>query len=233
LILVFFIHTKHEVDETFNEVAIDNDMRPKKKLMIIDNVFPPLSYYDFRAEVLKMAETPDITLISQEDEKFMCHSSKLGINEYFKRLFDSSNPFMESETREVHLPDVSSEVLNEFLNFMYNGQLSQACKTPDIIRGLLHLSEKYLMYELKQLSLLLLLDDLQYSNALQYLLLAHTYNMPSLADACLQTIAYDVKSLKYDSAMYKHMLDSPDLLSLVITGLANRAAESSGIVAIH
>ena len=124
-------------------------------------------------------------VIKCEDKEFYASKEILGLHSpVFKNMF--ANEMSESLTNEVVIKDesISSEDVYEMLRFLYFGYSD---RIDDLKETLLYLAEEYQIKELKNICENYCILDLNYKNAIHYLI---------VFDRC-KSINYKTKTLTY------------------------------------
>jgi len=159
----------------------------KYKSSQADHSAPPCNVDDrFRNDFLRCLdseEDADITFVVKE-EKIKAHRLVLSTRcPYFKAMLASGMD--ESVTNEVNIPDIEPEVFKELLKFLYSG--IQPEYDERISAGLLVVADKYGIDDLKKICESTLAVHLDRGNVIELLLIAKSYNCPTLLNKALLT----------------------------------------------
>ncbi|KAJ8680812.1 hypothetical protein QAD02_016599 [Eretmocerus hayati] len=132
----------------------------------------------------------DVTFVVGK-QRMQLHKSILSSRSVvFAAMFE--NNFQESISNEVHIDDASVEVMKEFFRYIYAAEIIDL-KNNNI--GLLILSNKYEVYELKSLCESSLVESLRKENVLEYLDLASLHNAKNLESECVRFIVSNAKQI--------------------------------------
>ena len=151
-------------------------------------------------------------IIRVQEEEFRCHMVVLTARStYFRSLFQSG--LNESQTKTVHIPDISSENFRKVLKFLYCGQLPE--DLAHIALDLIPFADKYLLEGLKAACELSLQRVVSSDNLIETIVLAHVHRCPDLFKFCVPLFKENVDELK-ENPQWNELLQMPDLLSQLL-----------------
>jgi speckle-type POZ protein len=186
------IRIPHEELNNWDQITMDVEIiLVKHTLNIIEPVSIPhrsLSQ-DFRAMLalneeeskkkfcdIKLTAAPTGQVEDGDTSTFYAHKAILATrSKVFAAMF--SHDMLESADKAVVLPDIDSDVLQELLTYIYNGECP---RIEELAESLIYHAEKYELDHLKALCEQQLSYDLQVDNAARILLLANTCNAEQL-----------------------------------------------------
>lgn len=126
-------------------------------------------------------------------EKIVFHAHKM--------IFAASSPefenvfyLLESNLKEIELPDTSPEIFKDFINFIYTGQITI---TAGNVGNLLKLSTMYLISILTEKCKQFLEENVDKKNVLKFLDLSSIYELPVLESKCLKIIEQGSSNIIY------------------------------------
>lgn len=119
--------------------------------------------------------------------------------------------FIEKHTRVIKIQDIKAPVFKQLLQYMYTGKASEIGKE-DIARDLLVAADKYGVESLKEECIKILIENLNSSNAIPILILAHLHSAPILLQATLSFMSLNGKGVCSHSIAWKQLMKNyPDL----------------------
>jgi len=101
----------------------------------------------------------------------------------FKAMF--SNVMRETKTGNVKIVDAESEIVEEFLRFIYTGEVQNLKKNA---AGLFTIADKYDVGDLKMLTEHYLIEKITIMNVLEQYRLGKMLNSNSIVDSCVDTM---------------------------------------------
>jgi speckle-type POZ protein len=136
------------------------------------------------AQMLDSGDFSDVTLVCQ-GKTFRCHKVVLaGRSSVFRAMFQT--PMRESLTSEVHFPDMSADVLEQMINFIYTGTLKTNVQA--LAFELFEAACEYDLDHLRQLSRISIKSNLNKHNVCQVLALADRHDETDLKEAAIMYI---------------------------------------------
>lgn len=203
--------------EQLIEAELDN-LHDMKRLIIVP---PPIEELEddlplianMRSLVNKIkrgenTEYSDFSIIV-EDKVYHCHKVILASrSEYFRSLLCGN--FRESSSDVLKVPQLSSEVYELLLEFIYTNDVYFTQDT-DIVLELLQVANLYLLPELKRLCVNHLIKQINEDNMFEYLHCAEVFNIYRLSESCLEKIAenFEVIWMKPDLKVFLEEISNP------------------------
>lgn len=127
----------------------------------------------------------DFTLISSDEKPFTVHRAFLAdASEFFFKMFTTD--MQEKKDGSAKFEDVDSTVLQEVLNYVYNGkaQIGNVQDASDIM----YAAEKFGLQGLKEICSDVLKEKLCHNNVIGILITADMFRLKELEDLCLEII---------------------------------------------
>jgi len=170
---------------------------------------------NLQSDLLKMLNDgidADVNLVVR-GKKIAAHKAILKVrSEYFRGLFESG--MMESRKNEVEIKDVSPELFQRFLEFLYTGAPP---KSPaEAAWNLLPLADRFGSLPLKRICEDSIASVLTPGNSLKALRLAHDHSCSTLKPKCLPLIQKDLNTLIGTPQWSQFKKDYPDLSVMVL-----------------
>uniref|UniRef100_A0A915J3G6 BTB domain-containing protein n=1 Tax=Romanomermis culicivorax TaxID=13658 RepID=A0A915J3G6_ROMCU len=196
--------------------------------------FDPVSIEDFDGII---GERPDLTLTSNDGYTYKCNYEKLSASsDVMARLFDPNSSYIESSTRSVTLPDITGKNLSFLLYFIYFGKLP--IKAKDYITEILYMADKYMIKNLVEICINVMYDNVNSTNVFDYLKISVNHNLADLKEACLDVIYSNREGLFGENgqnlqAKAKLFARGENIGMILLNLLANRAAQSAGVISFH
>ncbi|KAJ8675454.1 hypothetical protein QAD02_011240 [Eretmocerus hayati] len=139
--------------------------------------------HDF-AKLLNTGYLSDVTLVVGKRE-FPAHKLVLSTRSpVFRAMFGSN--MLESVLNRVNIDDVSHDVMNKLLSYLYTDQVPFIFQS---LKGLYAVAEKYQLDGLKLLCSEAIIENLNESNIIEYLILADFYGANELKGQILNFLA--------------------------------------------
>ena len=113
-------------------------------------------------------------------------------SEYFRSLFRSG--LKESVSNEIKIDDVDPVIFKELLRFLYSGL--PPGNLPSIALSMLPLADRFRLQGLRKACIAAISVNLDCSNVIEALFLAHAHVCPSLVEKCLPLIKANFKTLQ-------------------------------------
>lgn len=137
-------------------------------------------------QLLNAQQLCDVTL-AVEGKKFMCHRVLLAsVSPYFRAMFTS--PLAESRLAEIRLEEVTPEVVQTVVHFIYTGE---AGLNPDTAEDLFVAANRLQVLPLQDLCARFLFEHLSLDNCLGMYSLARSHHDPLLLRASLRLVAHN------------------------------------------
>ncbi|KAG2460423.1 kelch-like protein 2 [Polypterus senegalus] len=135
-------------------------------------------------QLLDAQQLCDVTLVV-DGKKFMCHRVLLAsVSPYFRAMFTS--PLAESRLTEIRLQEVTPEVVQSVIHFVYTGE---ARLSPDTAEDLFVAANRLQVLPLQDLCSRFLFEHLSLENCLGMYVLARSHHDPLLLRASLRLVA--------------------------------------------
>ncbi|XP_043287917.1 ARMADILLO BTB ARABIDOPSIS PROTEIN 1-like [Venturia canescens] len=133
----------------------------------------------------------DVTFVF-DDKQLLAHKSVLAArSEVFQAMF--SGEMKEKDTSRVEIVDTKAEIFEEFLKYLYIGELNDFNNK---IEDMLLLSVKYQVCELKEMCEEYMLKNVYETNAVQYLFIANKCHCAALKKKALNILENSSRALK-------------------------------------
>lgn len=153
-------------------------------------------------------DTKDITFIF-ESGTIKAHSLILAARSpVFKKMFETD--MKEKSTNTIEIKDVSAEVFDSFLKFIYTDQHDAA-----IASDLLYLGEKYGIEDLRARSANKLVEQLSVQNAIDTLIIFDRFRIVQLAREAAKFIAMNKSKMYQDEARAALTESHPHLADMI------------------
>ncbi|XP_069042583.1 kelch-like protein 3 isoform X2 [Lepisosteus oculatus] len=151
-----------------------------------DDTTTPLGEYVTQGlkQLLDARQLCDVTLIV-EGRKFTCHRALLAaVSPYFRAMFTS--PLVESRLTEIRLEEVTPEVMETVIQFVYTGEAGLNLETAE---DLFVAANRLQVLPLQDLCSRFLFEHLSVENCLGMYSLARSHHDPLLLRASLRLVA--------------------------------------------
>lgn len=160
----------------------------------------------------------DFTIILDDDQKFNVHQAFLTAQSpVFDRML--SNELMEEyKSNSISIPNVTYEVMSDFLKYLYTGQTP----LPDrLTKDLLIVADKYQVANLKFLCETQLMITISIENVLSMLIFADMYSTTNLMDKCYQFTSTNFTNIVRNNHWLDFTTQHPILSSNLVNAFAN------------
>ncbi|XP_065226731.1 protein roadkill-like [Planococcus citri] len=125
-------------------------------------------------------------IIKVKDKEYPVYKGILAARSpVFERMFREDNGMLENTTNVVNISDLSPEIIEEMLLFIYTGKVKKLEKS---VYELLPAANKYQLEELMEICEEMLIEQLSKDNVINILILAHTHNANWLKTEALQFV---------------------------------------------
>jgi speckle-type POZ protein len=160
-----------------------------------------------------------------DTQVFKCHQLILSIrSQVFRAMFQ--NPMAEATTKKVEIKDLSPEIVEAMLLYIYTGDVPNL---DELAVELLAAAEKYALEDLKSLCEQQLTSGLDIENAVDLFLLADMYLAASLRKNAVQLLARNLNVVLTNAVWKQKMEGQPILLSeIMLESLAMNNKEIKG-----
>ena len=196
----FFIETDQTIDKTYQfknfKSTVDEEL-PQEWLTIGAIITKVSKTYDFIGNVVDIRNTfndeelNDFKIICGQKELFVSKLILMSLSEVFKTMFLID--MKEQNTNQLVVEDIDEKVMQEFLNYLYFGDLGQL---DNFKEELLYVSDKYEVLNLKTICSKLLFVEINPKNAIKLLLTFDKYNCNEVREQTIDFIANNLKKIK-------------------------------------
>lgn len=162
----------------------------------------------------------DVILIANDGAKFHCHRSLLSVAApfFFRKLFESG--MSECNTKEVQLP-FSSEVLTEVLRFVYKNEILPENVKP-LTKEVLNAAEMFQLESLKKYCVHDLLENVEWRNAVQMLVLSDTFSLSELKEKSICIVVENYDKIKSENEWVELVNTNASLALQVVSHQAEK-----------
>lgn len=184
----------YEIIDLVKETGItESDLIICVKLEVSMRVYENL-YEDFSdkfKKIYKNSMQADVVLVIMDNDlnkdEFLVHKTILmARSEVFQAMFECD--FEEKRTRKVVIHDTNRKAMNEFLYYLYTNEINSQEYFNENITEILMLSDKYLIYSLKEVCELKLIDGITIDNVVDLCIIADNYNLNLLKKTATRKI---------------------------------------------
>ncbi|XP_035721066.1 speckle-type POZ protein B-like isoform X1 [Vespa mandarinia] len=144
--------------------------------------------------------------ISVGDKEFLAHKSILFRSPVFAAMF--SHKMLENNENRIDIKDVNPNAFEILLKFLYLGEVDEIKMTESTNNLIFDLMEVANIYQIEDLKIKLadiIEKYVNISNAVDYLILADKYNVPSLKKTIMLFIKTNSKNIK-ETKSFKDMM---------------------------
>jgi hypothetical protein len=147
-----------------------------------------------------------------DTQVFKCHQLILSIrSQVFRAMFQ--NPMAEATTKKVEIKDLSPEIVEAMLLYIYTGDVPNL---DELAVELLAAAEKYALEDLKGLCEQRLLSTLNMRNAVDHIFLADTFSMASLRKKAVLEVANNMREVLRNPEWKQKLEENPILLAEIM-----------------
>ncbi|XP_043287597.1 BTB and MATH domain-containing protein 43-like [Venturia canescens] len=133
----------------------------------------------------------DVTFVF-DDKELLAHKAVLAVrSEVFEAMFLSD--MKEKDTSRVEIVDTKAKIFEEFLKYLYTGELNDLKNKSEEI---LLLADKYQVCELKDMCENFFLENISEENVMEYLIVADKYRCTSLKKKATNILQNSANVLK-------------------------------------
>ena len=139
-------------------------------------------------------ECNDLTIICGQKRLFVSKERLISRSKVFKRMFD--NEMMEQLTNVLVIEDIDEEVVEEFVKYLYfyNSDKLEAFK-----EELLYMSDKYEVWDLKNICQNLIFIEIEPKNAIKLLLTFDKFNCIQMKTKTIEFISRNLSEIRIQS----------------------------------
>jgi hypothetical protein len=123
------------------------------------------------------------------------------------------NPMAEATTKKVEIKDLSPEIVEAMLLYIYTGDVPNL---DELAVELLAAAEKYALEDLKGLCEQQLLSTLNMRNAVDHIFLADTFSMASLRKKAVLEVANNMREVLRNPEWKQKLEENPILLAEIM-----------------
>ena len=169
---------------------------------------------NYMEEVFKAGKFTDVSIVCQGKE-FPCHKAILaGRSSVFEAMFSPN--FKEGMENKVEVVDVTADVIEEMLRFIYSGRVKDLKK---MAASLLAAAEKYNLKGLKKLSEQSLCVNMNVGNVLDMMELADLHTASNLRATALKFVGENAKEVASQQEWRERM---PDVMADIIDAMIQK-----------
>lgn len=146
--------------------------------------------------------------------EFAVHKTVLSLaSSVFAAAFE--HDMQEKQLNVMHIEDVTAEAVEDFLRFIYTGQLDDATNAMDVYE----LASKYDIPDLKSRTETLILFNIDESNAIEVFAFAHLHNSDDIKQVAFRRLQLTFPGANLD----ERLMEQPEELKDIVEALKNRA----------
>ena len=146
---------------------------------------------------------------------FPCHQFLLAARSPVMRATFQS-PMLEAATRRVEIRDLSPDIVDAMLTFMYTGDVPNPA---EMASELLEAAERYQMDQLKDMCEQELIGTMNIDNALALLFLGDRYHAPELRRKAVELLAPNIREVLANPEWKQQLIGQPAILAELTSSL--------------
>jgi speckle-type POZ protein len=146
---------------------------------------------DYNKEMFETGRISDVTIKTKDNKEIKAHSFILSRSKVFNAMLNAHNT-KEAQQKTIKIEDISFEVLNEMIGFMY---YEKAPRIEEMAIDLLIAADKYDVPGLVNKCIGCLSDDINKENFSKILITAEQMHIQFLKDAAINFIIENRKEI--------------------------------------